>query len=187
MGIFEILSEVTRDFWEELDELVNEFGKVVARENENVKQKDKKSDEEDYSSYECKKKDVYVNGEKVSHDEQVWKDGKCVKDEHCCKDSSIENSWNEKCIEDDGGKFKRCKCGKCEVKDDGDIEYTIEFNDENDVDWLKKKNDSLRKSVNQLCNDAKKDHEAIEALKKENDELKCMLKKITGMIGSIGQ
>ena len=59
---------------------------------------------------------------------------------------------------------------------------------------MKKKNESLRKSVNQLCADAENDHNEIARLKKENEEMKTMLGKlsegmkgITGMIDSIGE
>ena len=179
MGIFDIFNEITREFWGELDELSNEFGKVVARENADVKKEDEKSGKEDYSSYECSKKDTYVNGEHVSHEEKVWKDGKCVRDEHYCKEGTIGSAENKK-IEGsccNGG--KQCKCADSRVKKDGGVEYTIEFDDEDDVVWLKEKNESLRKSVNQLCADAEKDRNEIQRLRAENEKLRNTMAKLS--------
>lgn len=193
MGIFEFLESLQREFFDAIDELCEGFDKKTECENENGKNVEETKCDEDFSSYTCSKKDKYVNGEHVSHDEEVWKDGKCIKDEHYCKNGSIDTVKNKR-IEDTGCSFKRCKCADSKVKKGGDIEYTIEFNDDDEVDVLKKKNESLRKSVNQLCADAENDHNEIARLKKENEELKTMLGKlsegmkgITGMIDSIGE
>lgn len=179
MGIFEILDELERDFFGTIDGLCEDFGKVIERENEKVKGDEEKKGDEDFSSYTCSKKDKYVNGEHVSHDEEIWKDGKCVKDEHYCKDNSLDTYRKYGKCGCNGSNVSNCKSVDSKIKENGDIEYTIEFNDEEDTDSLKKKNYSLRKAVNQLSADAEKDHKTIESLRKENESLKKMMAKLS--------
>ena len=148
---------------------VNDTKKRVLKKIEKFNDSNDEPKEHEHShSYRNEKK--YVDGELVESDEVEWKDGKKVKDEHYSKCLDGKKDEN-KCISD----------GK-ERTDDDDVEYTIEFDEEeNDgkcrcSDSLKKKNETLRACVNQLCDDAEKDHKMIEELKRQNDMLRDELK-----------
>lgn len=177
-----------RDFFKGVEEFIDYLDEFIPDENEkkacdNVKKNE--NDEEDFSSYTCSKKDVYVNGEKVSHDEDVWKDGKHIKDEHYRKDSSVCGGENVKPI------------GSCEIngksqKRNDTIEYQVEFDDNDELNELKKKNESLRKCVNQLCADAESSNKKIAKLEEENVNLRKLLNKmseglkgVTGLVDSL--
>ena len=177
-----------REFFKDVEEFINYLDEFLPDEKEkktcdDVKKNEK--DEEDFSSYTCSKKDVYVNGEKVSHDEDVWKDGKRIKNEHYRKDCSIGGGDDVKpigCCEIDG---------KCQKQDDS-VEYQIEFDDNDELNVLKKKNESLRKCVNQLSADAERSNKKIAKLEEENVNLRKLLNKmseglkgVTGLVDSL--
>lgn len=113
------------------------------------------------------KEETRVNGELVEQREEEWQDGEKVKDEHYTKEL---------------GCGQHCKCTNTERKTNGDVEYTIEFDDEDAADTpderAESKSDVLRKCVNSLCEDAKKDHDKISELEMENNMLRDELNNV---------
>jgi len=179
-----------KDFFKGVEEFIDYLDEIFPDENEKKTCDDVKKNEkgeEDFSSYTRSKKDVYVNGEKVSHDEDVWKNGKHIKNEHYRKDCSVCGGENVKPI-------GSCEInGKCQKPNDS-VEYQIEFEDNDELNNVKKKNESLRKCVNQLSADAESSNKKIAKLEEENANLRQLLNKmseglkgVTGLVDSLNK
>lgn len=124
-----------------------------------------------YSYYKSEKR---VDGKLVSKDEEEWKDGKCVKDEHYHPDKSKEN-----------GKIEACNAPNIEVEYNVELDGAEELQKENER--LKDKVYSLRKCVNSLTRDAEKGNVKIKELKEENESLKELISKLSdGLKGVTG-
>ena len=119
-------------------------------------------------SHTYRKEETRVDGELVEQREEEWKDGEKVKDEHYTK--CLDGKKDEK--------KKICGCGDNGCKRE-DVEYTIEFDDEDAADApderAESKSDVLRKCVNSLCEGAEKDHKRIAELEQENSMLRIQL------------
>ena len=166
-GIFDdsFMDEV-KGFIDYLGDIFDGFGDLVEKPKEEVERQTKSNgDPESHEhSHTYRKEETRVDGELVEQREEEWKDGEKVKDEHYSKEL---------------GCGQHCKCTNTEKKTNGDVEYTIEFDDEDDADTpderAESKSDVLRKCVNSLCEDAKKDHKRIAELEQENSMLRIQL------------
>ena len=147
------------------DEFFGDYKKVIDEFNRMLKEND------DYSYY--KKSETHVDGELVSKDEEEWKNGECVKNEHYRSDKALGCTCDKKC--DD--KSESCDKPKIEV------EYNVEIDDADELqrenERLKDKVSSLRKCVNSLSCDAEKDHAKIKGLENENKTLKELISKLS--------
>lgn len=166
-GIFDdsFMDEV-KGFIDYLEDIFDGFSDLVEKPKEKVERQTKSNgDPESHEhSHTYRKEETRVDGELVEQREEEWKDGKKVKDEHYSKEL---------------GCGQHCKCSNTERKTNGDVEYTIEFDDEDAADTpderAESKSDVLRKCVNSLCEDAKKDHKRIAELEQENSMLRIQL------------
>ena len=147
------------------NEFFGDYKKVIDEFNRMVKEND------DYTYY--KKSETHVDGELVSKDEEEWKNGKCVKNEHYRSGKALGCTCDKKC--DD--KSESCDKPKIEVEYNVEIDDAEELQKENER--LKDKVDSLRKCVNSLSCDAEKNHSKIKKLKEENESLKELISKLS--------
>lgn len=154
------------------DEFFGDYKKVIDEFNGMLKGKD------NYSYYKSERR---VDGELVSKDEEEWKNGECVKDEHYRSDKALGCTCDKKC--DD--KSESCNKPKIEVEYNVEIDDAEELQKENER--LKDKVSSLRKCVNGLSRDAEKNHAKIKAIEKENKTLKELISKLSdGLKGVTG-
>ena len=117
----------------------------------------------------------------MSKDEEEWKNGECVKDEHYRSDKALGCTCDKKC--DD--KSESCNKPKIEVEYNVEIDDAEELQKENER--LKDKVSSLRKCVKSLSCDAEKDHKKIKELENKNKTLKELLSKLSdGLKGVTG-
>lgn len=107
-----------------------------------------------------------VDGELVEKREEEWKDGKCLK--------------NDAYRKEDTPKISRVHCSESKNKMDGGVEYAIELDDKEDprIDGYRKKNESLRNCVNQLCSEAEEDHKKLRCLSQENAILRSEIDEL---------
>ena len=166
-GIFDdSFMEEVKGFMDYLGDIFDDFADKT-KEIVETKTERKDNPEAHEHSHTYRKEETRVDGELVEQHEEEWKDGKKVRDDH-----------RTKCLDGKKPENKRiCGCGQkeCDGKEDDDIEYTIEF-DEDDANDTKVK--ALRRCVNQLCEDAKKDHEKMAELKRDNVMLRDELESI---------
>ena len=166
-GIFDdsFMDEV-KGFIDYLDDIFEGFSDLVEKPKEKVERQTKSNgDPESHEhSHTYRKEETRVDGELVEQREEEWKDGEKVKDEHYSKEL---------------GCGQHCKCSNTERKTNGDVEYTIEFDDEDAADTpderAESKSDVLRRCVNSLCEGAEKDHKKIAELEQENSMLRIQL------------
>lgn len=158
------------DFIEFLDGVVRR--NILADKKEEEKKCDGKccgdAKEHEHTHY-YRNEEKRVDGELVEKREEEWKDGKCLK--------------NEAYRKEDTPKISRGHCSEPKNKTDGGVEYTIELDDNVDVedpriDGYRKKNELLRNSVNQLCSDAEEDHKKLRALSQENAILRSEIDEL---------
>lgn len=156
------------------DEFFGDYKKVIDEIDGMFKGKD------NYSYYKSERR---VDGELVSKDEEEWKNGECVKDEHYRSDKALGCSCtcDKKC--DD--KSESCNKPKIEVEYNVEVDDAEELQKENER--LKDKVSSLRKCVKSLSCDAEKDHKKIKELENKNKTLKELLSKLSdGLKGVTG-
>lgn len=138
------------EFFEMVGDLFDGFNEAKERVEKRVKELKEAQDEprRHEHSHSYKEEKTYVDDELVDSKREERMDGKVVKSEHYSKDGVEGRNNNTKRV---------CGCGSKGCNDD--VEYTIEFDEPQQEETSKVK--ALRKCVNQLCDDAEKDHKKI--------------------------